>query len=132
MLDVSGLPFTTTSLAKTALDEAQPQFIGTYAGPASPPSINDFVTGADCIVALGTIITDDSLNIMASSFGAMIVATDEEVRVGYQYYHQVTMRDFITGLLARFEQGTAAAPASLPPRPVPPPAAKASDPLTYN
>src|SRR4029077_14320074 len=68
MLDVSGLPFTTTSLAKTAPDEAQPQFIGTYAGPASPPSTNDFVTGADCIVALGTIITDDYLNIMASSF----------------------------------------------------------------
>jgi indolepyruvate decarboxylase len=132
MLDVSRLPFTTTSLAKTVLDEAQPQFIGTYAGPASPPSTNDFVTRADCIIALGTIITDDYLNIMQSSFGAMIVATDEEIRVGYQYYHQVTMRDFVTGLLARFEHATAAAPVSLPQRPAQPPAAKASDPLTYN
>jgi indolepyruvate decarboxylase len=37
-VDASGMLFTTTSLAKTVLDEGQPQFVGTYAGPASPPS----------------------------------------------------------------------------------------------
>ena len=36
IVDASGLYFTTTSLGKTVLDESQPQFIGTYAGPASP------------------------------------------------------------------------------------------------
>jgi indolepyruvate decarboxylase len=132
ILDASGLPFTTTSLGKTVLDEAQPQFIGTYAGPASPPSTNDFVTSADCIVALGTIITDDYLNIMASSFGAMIEVNDQEVRIGYEYYHQVTMRDFVTGLLGRFQTGKSARTGSLPPRPAEPPAANAGDRLTYN
>lgn len=132
ILDVSALPFTTTSLAKTVLDEAQPQFIGTYAGPASPPSTSAFVSGADCIIALGTIITDDYLDIMRSSFGGMIEVTDEEVRIGYQYYHQVTMTDFITGLLARFQAGGPTRAASLPPRPAEPPAANAGDRLTYN
>ena len=33
IVDASGLPFTTTSLGKTILDESQPQFVGTYAGP---------------------------------------------------------------------------------------------------
>lgn len=132
ILDVSSLPFTTTSLGKTVLDEAQPQFIGTYAGPASPPSTWTFMSNADCIIALGTIITDDYLNIMQSSFGDMIEVTDEEVRIGYEYYRQVTMGDFVTGLLARFQAGSPARPGSLPPRPAEPPAATPSDPLTYN
>jgi indolepyruvate decarboxylase len=131
ILDASALPFTTTSLAKTILDEAQPQFIGTYAGPASPLSTSAFMSSADCIVALGTIITDDYLDIMRSSFGAMIEVTDEEVRIGYQYYHQVTMADFTSGLLARFS-ARPAKPAKSLPRPTASPAANAGDVLTYN
>ena len=38
LVDASGLPFTTTSLGKTDARRSQPQFIGTYAGPASPAS----------------------------------------------------------------------------------------------
>jgi indolepyruvate decarboxylase len=108
IVDASGLYFTTTSLAKTVLDESQPRFIGTYAGLASPRltwTIMDDLS--DCILALGTIVTDDYLNIMNSSFGQMIEVNDEEARVGYEYYHHVTLRDFMAGLLARFRAGTA-------------------------
>ena len=103
IVDASGLYFTTTSLGKTVLDERQPQFIGTYAGPASPALTRTVMTATDCPIALGTIITDDYLAIMASSFGNMIEVNDEEARVGYQYFHRVTLRDFLTGLLDRFE-----------------------------
>jgi indolepyruvate decarboxylase len=104
LVDASGLYFTTTSLGKTVLDESQPQFIGTYAGPASPARTWAVMDNAsDCIIALGTIITDDYLNIMNSSFGQVIAVTDEEARIGYQYYHRVTLRDFLEGLLARFQ-----------------------------
>src|ERR687885_193401 len=105
LVDASGLYFTTTSLGKTVLDESQDQFIGTYAGPASPPltwAVMD--DAADCILALGTIVTDDYLNIMYSSFGEMVEVTDEEARVGYEYYRRVTLRDFLEGLLARFRE----------------------------
>lgn len=103
MVDASGLPFTTTSLGKTVLDEAQPQFIGTYAGPASPALTRAVMTATDCPIALGTIITDDYLNIMAASFGKMIEVTDQEARIGYQYYRRVSLKDFVEGLLARFQ-----------------------------
>ena len=105
LVDASGLYFTTTSLGKTVLDENQDQFIGTYAGPASPAltwAVMD--DAADCVVALGTIVTDDYLNIMHSSFGEMIEVTDEEARVGYEYYHRVTLQDFLSGLLGRFRE----------------------------
>jgi indolepyruvate decarboxylase len=131
LVDRSGLPFTTTSLGKTILDEAQPRFIGTYAGPASPRETWDFMSAADCILALGTIITDDYLNIMASSFGAMIEVTQEEVRIGHQYYHQVTMADFLAGLLARFDAGGTRTEPVLQ-RLAEPPAARPDDRLTFN
>jgi indolepyruvate decarboxylase len=135
LVDASGLYFTTTSLGKTVLDESQDQFIGTYAGPASPPltwAVMD--DAADCILALGTIVTDDYLNIMYSSFGEMIEVTDEEARVGYEYYHRVTLQDFLAGLLARFRDDERAPRTyDLPKAETPSVAdAEAGDGLTYN
>lgn len=104
LVDVSGLPFTTTSLGKTVLDESQPQFIGTYAGPASPKCTRDVMGSCDCPVGLGTIITDDYLNIMASSYAAMVVVNDEYARVGDSYFAQITLEDFLAALVERFEE----------------------------
>jgi len=134
IVDASGLCFTTTSLGKTVLDEAQPQFIGTYAGPASPAITRGGMAAADCIITLGAIITDDYLNIMKSSFGRMIEVNRQEDRIGYQYYHQVTLEDFTAGLLSRFRADSSyprkyswpqvTETAEEPPKP--------TDPLTYN
>jgi indolepyruvate decarboxylase len=99
LIDAGGFPFTTTSLGKTVLDEAQDAFVGTYAGPASPPLTRAVMDRSDCVIALGTVITDDYLNIMASSFGQMIEVTDSQTRIGYRYYHQVVMADFLEALL---------------------------------
>lgn len=93
------IPFTTTSLAKTVLDEGQPLFAGTYAGPASLPFTNDIVTSSDCVIALGTIITDDYLALMASSFSTMIRVSQGETRVGVTYFPAVTLADFLPALL---------------------------------
>ncbi len=101
LVDASGLHFTTTSLGKTVLDEAQPRFIGTYAGPASPAITRAVMAATDCPIALGTIITDDYLDIMKAKFGDMIEVTDQEARIGYQYYRDVTLKDFVEGLLVR-------------------------------
>jgi indolepyruvate decarboxylase len=104
IVEASGLPFTTTSLAKTVLDEAQDAFIGTYADAASPASTRAAMKGCDCPIALGTIITDDYLPIMASSYGAMIEVNDEEARIGWAQYLGVRLADFLEGLLSRFEE----------------------------
>jgi indolepyruvate decarboxylase len=133
IVDKSGLHFTTTSLGKTILDESQPQFLGTYAGPASPALTRAVMNATDCPIALGTIITDDYLDIMASSFGAMIEVNDQEARVGYQHYRRVTLPDFLDGLLKRFQSGRSAPRRySLPSvQPETPLAVKPDSPLTY-
>ncbi|MET1111326.1 MAG: thiamine pyrophosphate-binding protein [Allosphingosinicella sp.] len=103
LVEASGLPFTTTSLGKTILDEAQPAFIGTYADAASPAVTRKAMKACDCPIALGAIVTDDYLPIMASSYGAMVAVNDEEARVGWAQYYDVALADFLDGLLARFE-----------------------------
>lgn len=131
LVDSSGLPFTTTSVGKTVLDESQPQFIGTYAGPASPALTRAVMAATDCPIALGTIITDDYLDIMKASFGTMIEVTDEEARIGYQHYPYVTLPDFVRGLLARFQAADARRTYALPEVP-PDPQPELTGPLTYN
>ncbi len=101
LVDNSGFPFTTTSLGKTVLDESQPQFIGTYAGPASLKLTSEIVDKADCIIALGDVITDDYLDIMGNDYGKIILSTDQEMRVGYQFFQNVTMKDFLESLVGR-------------------------------
>jgi len=133
IVDASGLYFTTTSLGKTILDERQPQFVGTYAGPASPALTRAVMKATDCPIALGTIITDDYLDIMASSFEAVIEVNDQEARVGDRQYRQVTLPDFLDGLLKRFQSGRSARrsyslPSVASEKPV---AVKPDAPLTY-
>jgi len=99
LIDATGIPFTTTSLGKTVLDEGQPLFAGTYAGPASPPFTNELVTKSDCVLALGTIITDDYLGVMASSFSKMIRVSHGETRVGLTYFPPVALADFLAAFL---------------------------------
>jgi indolepyruvate decarboxylase len=99
------------------LDEAQPLFAGTYAGPASVPYTNGLVTSSDCVIALGTIITDDYLALMASSFSTMIRVSQGETRVGVTYFPSVTLADFLPALLQAMEaQPKRGAPAIPGPR----------------
>ncbi|QNM97069.1 alpha-keto acid decarboxylase family protein [Chitinimonas koreensis] len=101
LVDQSGLQFTTTLLGKTVLDESQPAFIGTYAGPASIASTREIVNASDFVLALGAIFTDDYLYFMGQHFDAMTLSDDQGLRIGAAHYRDVAMQDFLAGLLSR-------------------------------
>ena len=132
IVDASGFSFTTTSLGKTVLDETQDAFIGTYADAASPAATRAAMKACDCPIALGTIITDDYLPIMASSYGAMIEVNDEEARIGWAQYYGVALADFLDGLLARFEADPAYPRACAPPEIEPDETGECGSGLSYN
>jgi indolepyruvate decarboxylase len=142
IIDASGFLYTTTSLGKTVLDEQGDKFIGTYSDAASIPKVVAAVTNSDCILALGTIITDDYLKLVETKYAFMVRASTEEIRAGYFIYHNVTMRDFMEALLQRFRHSqTYPLNAIAPAQPsYPDPWAENSDPhwndqpelLTYN
>lgn len=143
LIEASGMLYTTTSLGKTVLDECGDKFIGTYSDAASIAGVREQVQQADCFLCLGTIITDDYLWFVENKFADTILATSEQIRVGYFNYAGVTMRDFLQALIERFRAGRPAYPLHCvaPPQPrYPNPWAANSDPkydldpqiITYN
>ncbi len=142
IIDASGFLYTTTTLGKTVLDEGGKKFIGTYSDAASIDAVRTIVTESDCVLTLGTIITDDYLVFIESKYADMVLATTAGARVGYFKYADVTMRDFMEALLAKFKSDKAyPIKAVAPPQPkYPQPWAANDDPvykdrpqqLTYN
>ena len=133
IIEASGFLYTTTTLGKTVLDEKGDKFIGTYADAASIESVLDIVHASDCVLTLGTIITDDYLAFIESKYADMVLADTAGVRAGYFKYGAVTMQDFMEALLAKFKASKAyPIKAKAPPQPeFPQPWAGNSDPV-YN
>lgn len=50
-----GLPYSTTMLGKSVIDEATPGFIGVYSGEWATPPVKASVEASDCILAVGCI-----------------------------------------------------------------------------
>ena len=131
LLKATGFPFTTTSLAKTVIDESHPQFIGTYAGPASLPFTRAAIKESDCILALGTMVTDDYLGVATKEYDRMVLSDAQQTRTGYQFYQGVVLQDFLPALLKSAKSipkkpGWRGIGKSIQPKFNP------SDPLTYN
>ncbi|WP_028295160.1 alpha-keto acid decarboxylase family protein [Oceanobacter kriegii] len=105
LLIASGIPYTTTSLAKTVLDENATDvgFIGTYAGAASLQETADYVAQCDAILCLGAIFTDDYLDLLNNQYDDMIAVADSGTRIGNTPMKPVSLQSAIAGLLAQFE-----------------------------
>ncbi|MGR8950576.1 MAG: alpha-keto acid decarboxylase family protein, partial [Gammaproteobacteria bacterium] len=54
----TGIPFATTILGKSVLNEAMPGFLGVYSGALSNPRVNKRVENSDCVLILGAMLTD--------------------------------------------------------------------------
>lgn len=103
ILEASGLLYTTTSLGKTVLDEGGTKFLGTYSDAASIPGVAEKVLGADCVLCLGTFITDDYLVFVEKQYANMVIATTEGVRAGYFNFPEVALGEFMAALLKKFQ-----------------------------
>jgi indolepyruvate decarboxylase len=87
------------------LDEGGPKFLGTYSDEASIPGAIDAVLGADCVLCLGTLITDDYLIFIEKQYANMVLATAQGVRAGYFKYPDVVLKEFMQALLEKFKAG---------------------------
>jgi indolepyruvate decarboxylase len=96
-----GAPCMTTVLAKGALPMDHPLHMGVHIGPLSPPPIRDRVDRADCVLALGTLLTDMNLGSRPPQItrDRSIWAVQNRVNVAYHTYTEVGIRDFVRALL---------------------------------
>jgi indolepyruvate decarboxylase len=101
LVDRMGAPCMTTVLAKGAVPMDHPLYMGVHIGPLSPVAIRERVDAADCVINLGTLLTDMNLGsrpprIMRSK---SIWAVQNQVRIGFHTYTDVGIRDYVRGLL---------------------------------
>lgn len=94
------IPIAATLLSKSVIRENHPLYIGAYSGALSEPACQKYVDSSDCVIMLGTFITDMLLGINTSKLTRKhsILATTETMRVGLHHYQGVQFRDYLDAL----------------------------------
>lgn len=100
LIDRTGLPTAVMPLDKSAIPEDHPRFVGVYAGQMSRPEVTRFVEEADCLLMLGTLLTDTNLGGGSANIPTerCIHVQRDRVRIGYRTYDQVRLEDFLAML----------------------------------
>jgi indolepyruvate decarboxylase len=99
----SQIGITTTILGKSIIPETHPLFVGLYEGAMGNDEVTRFVEESDCVILLGTFMTDLNLGIYTANLdpGKCIYATSEQLRIRHHHYQNVLLTDFIRELVAR-------------------------------
>ena len=99
----SRIPIAATLLGKSVIRETHPLYVGIYEGAMGHAEVTKFVEESDCLILLGTFMTDVNLGIYTANLdpGKCIYATSEKLRIHYHHYHGVLLGDFINKLTTR-------------------------------
>lgn len=102
LAEALNLPVVTSILGKASFPESHPNFIGNYFGQFGNPKVRDYVESSDCIIVLGTILTEMETAGYTAKLPANAVfqATASEVCVGHASYKGIDLRSFVDRLLA--------------------------------
>jgi indolepyruvate decarboxylase len=105
-LEKTGFPYVTMMLGKTLLSEHHPQFIGLFEGDRSRDYVKNRVESADCILKLGTLMTDFNTGGFTTNFddSKMISGNIGYVKIKHHYFENVHLHDFIFALTEKFSR----------------------------
>jgi len=97
------LPIAATLLGKSVIGEAHPLYVGLYEGGLGQPAVTQFVEESDCLLLLGTFMTDLNLGVYTANLdpAKCIYATSEQLRIHHHHFHDVFLVDFIDELIRR-------------------------------
>ena len=102
LVEKMGVPCCTSVLAKGAFPMNHPLYLGVYVGALSPPGIRRRVEKADLIIGLGMFLTDIEMGGSQPPEALRhrsIWAVENRVNVSFHTYTDVTLRDFVHGLI---------------------------------
>jgi len=101
LLDKTNIPLATTILGKSVISETHPLCMGVYEGAMGRESVRKFVESSDCMILLGTFMTDVNLGIYTANIDRShsICATSEGIAIRHHTYEDISIHDFIDGLL---------------------------------
>ena len=97
------IPMCATLLGKSVISEKHPLYIGVYEGAMGRKEVADYVESSDCVILLGTFMTDINLGIYTAKLDPKncIYATTEQLRIGYHHFHDVLFEDFLNELQSK-------------------------------
>lgn len=95
------IPMAATLLGKSVVRETHPLYIGVYEGAMGRAAVTQFVEESDCVLLLGTFMTDINLGIYTANLDLTkcIYATSEQLQISHHYYHSLSLADFLQGLI---------------------------------
>ncbi|MBU1057458.1 MAG: alpha-keto acid decarboxylase family protein [Proteobacteria bacterium] len=101
LAEKTGIPVASTILAKSVIPDNLPCSLGIYEGATGLAELTDFVEKSDCIVFLGTFLTDLNLGIYTAKIDATesIYATSEKLTIHHHSYENILFPDFLHGLI---------------------------------
>jgi len=96
-----GIPVATSSLARGTFPERHELGLGVYLGALSPEHVVQRVEGADVLLSLGVLQTDLTLGVFTAKIDhhRLILATDNDVTVGYSTFKDVPLWSFLPALV---------------------------------
>jgi indolepyruvate decarboxylase len=97
------VPIAADLLSKSAVPENHPLYLGVYGGAmSSDQQVRDYVESSDCVLMLGTFITDMNMGVYTAKLDRnhTILATTDAIRVQFHRYDEVEFKDFLDGLAA--------------------------------
>jgi indolepyruvate decarboxylase len=99
----SSIAIAATMLGKSVIREVHPLYLGLYEGAMGYEEVTRFVEESDCVILLGTFMTDINLGIFTAHLDPhkCIYATSEQLRIRHHSYQDVLLGDFIRELAAR-------------------------------
>jgi indolepyruvate decarboxylase len=128
------IPIAADLLSKSVIRERHPLYMGVYGGAVSSNDyVREYVETADCVLMLGTFITDMNLGIYTAKLdrARSILATTESINVCYHKYDDVSFEDYLKGLVnAKPLAAKRKVKVKNPPLPIPLTKSELCDPLT--
>ncbi len=97
------IPIAADLLSKSAVPETHRLYLGVYGGAMSSDAhTRAYVESADCVLMLGSFITDMNLGIYTARLdrARTVLATTESIGVRYRNYHDVQFPDYLEQLAA--------------------------------
>jgi indolepyruvate decarboxylase len=95
------VPIASTLLGKSVIREDHPLYVGIYGGLIGRDEVQQFVNDSDCLLIVGTHLTDIedvSVNSPLIAEGRTVHATSDRVAVKHHRYEDVRFDDFVRAI----------------------------------
>lgn len=100
LAEALNIPVVTSILGKAAFPENHPNFIGNYFGQFGSPKVKEYVEQADCIIALGAVLTEMETGGYSARLHPEILIriNHHETTVGHHVYHNLSLTEVVHAL----------------------------------